>query len=168
MVSLVKQKFPGKATLAIGDGANDVAMIMEAHVGLGIAGHEGMQAARAADYSFGEFKELQPLLMIHGRECYRRNSDLVCWNFYKNMLYIVTQFWFGAYSVFSGQPLYEPYLYQMFNFTNTAISIFYYAWFDYEFEKKVFMQRPELYQKGIKNENFTHFRFMTWIATAWV
>ena len=90
VVLLVKQKFPDKATLAIGDGANDVAMIMEAHVGLGIAGHEGMQAARAADYSFGEFREIQPLLMIHGRECYRRNSDLVFWNFYKNMLYIIT------------------------------------------------------------------------------
>jgi P-type E1-E2 ATPase len=34
--------FPNKATLAIGDGANDVAMINEAHVGIGIAGHEGM------------------------------------------------------------------------------------------------------------------------------
>jgi len=33
-------------------------MIMEAHVGVGIAGHEGMQAARASDYSFGQFKEL--------------------------------------------------------------------------------------------------------------
>jgi len=42
VVALVKDKFPDKATLAIGDGANDVAMIMEAHVGLGIAGHEGM------------------------------------------------------------------------------------------------------------------------------
>jgi len=34
-------------TLAIGDGANDVAMIQEAHVGVGISGNEGMQAVRA-------------------------------------------------------------------------------------------------------------------------
>ena len=33
-------------TLAIGDGANDVAMIREAHIGVGITGKEGRQAAR--------------------------------------------------------------------------------------------------------------------------
>ena len=30
-------------TLAIGDGANDVAMIQQAHVGVGITGREGLQ-----------------------------------------------------------------------------------------------------------------------------
>jgi P-type E1-E2 ATPase len=50
---MVREKFPDQTTLAIGDGANDVGMIMEAHIGVGIAGHEGMQAARASDFSFG-------------------------------------------------------------------------------------------------------------------
>ncbi len=46
-------KYSGTAvTLAIGDGGNDVSMIQEAHVGVGIAGREGLQAARASDYSF--------------------------------------------------------------------------------------------------------------------
>ena len=42
LVSLVKQKYPLKKTLAIGDGANDVNMITAAHVGIGITGLEGM------------------------------------------------------------------------------------------------------------------------------
>lgn len=33
----------GKTTLAIGDGANDVGMIQEADIGVGISGCEGMQ-----------------------------------------------------------------------------------------------------------------------------
>lgn len=33
----------GKTTLAIGDGANDVGMIQEADIGVGISGVEGMQ-----------------------------------------------------------------------------------------------------------------------------
>jgi P-type E1-E2 ATPase len=41
--------------LSIGDGANDVPMIMKADVGVGIMGREGMQAARASDYSIGQF-----------------------------------------------------------------------------------------------------------------
>jgi len=54
VVRLIKQgegtglrKVPGPITLAIGDGANDVAMIQEAHIGVGILGKEGRQAARA-------------------------------------------------------------------------------------------------------------------------
>lgn len=41
-------------TLAIGDGANDVAMIQKAHVGVGISGVEGLQAACASDYSIAQ------------------------------------------------------------------------------------------------------------------
>jgi magnesium-transporting ATPase (P-type) len=48
IVKLVRHGvFPEPMTLAIGDGANDVAMIQEAHVGIGIIGNEGMQAVNA-------------------------------------------------------------------------------------------------------------------------
>jgi hypothetical protein len=40
-------------TLAIGAGGNSVRMIQQAHIGVGISGREGLQAARAADYSIG-------------------------------------------------------------------------------------------------------------------
>jgi magnesium-transporting ATPase (P-type) len=48
-------------TMAVGDGANDVPMITEAHIGVGIRGREGTQAARAADYTIGKFKYLKVL-----------------------------------------------------------------------------------------------------------
>jgi|TARA_B110000285_G_C15122533_1_gene618099 P-type E1-E2 ATPase len=38
---MIKQRFPKKVTLSIGDGANDVSMILQAHVGVGILGKEG-------------------------------------------------------------------------------------------------------------------------------
>lgn len=41
IVNMIKGKHPDKVTLAIGDGANDVAMILQAHVGVGILGKEG-------------------------------------------------------------------------------------------------------------------------------
>ena len=53
IVNLIKKRFPQKITLAIGDGANDVNMILQAHVGVGILGKEGQQAARSADYAIG-------------------------------------------------------------------------------------------------------------------
>lgn len=54
-------------TLSIGDGGNDVAMIQESHVGIGIFGKEGRQAALSSDFSITEFKHLKNLLFWHGR-----------------------------------------------------------------------------------------------------
>ena len=85
-------------------------MIMKAHVGVGIAGKEGMQAARSADFAIGKFMFLRPLLFVHGREAYRRNADLICFMFYKNVLYVIAQYYFGVFSVFSGQTMYDPWL----------------------------------------------------------
>lgn len=76
VVTLHKKKM-GKTTLAIGDGANDVAMIQAAHVGVGINGEEGLQAVRSSDYAIGQFRFLVPLLLVHGRYSYRRMTKLV-------------------------------------------------------------------------------------------
>ena len=45
----------GKRIAGIGDGGNDVSMILESDVGIGIEGKEGMQASLAADFSLKEF-----------------------------------------------------------------------------------------------------------------
>jgi P-type E1-E2 ATPase len=55
LVTLVRKELK-RVTLSIGDGANDVSMIQSANVGIGIAGKEGAQAARASDYAIEEFK----------------------------------------------------------------------------------------------------------------
>jgi len=102
IVMMIRNRFPTKITLAIGDGANDVSMILKAHVGVGILGREGQQAARSSDFAIGQFKFLKNLLFVHGREAYRKNSYLVLYSFYKNFLYVTTQYWFGFYSAFSG------------------------------------------------------------------
>lgn len=46
--------------LAIGDGANDVAMIQAAHIGVGIMGHEGRQATNNSDFAISQFRYLEP------------------------------------------------------------------------------------------------------------
>ena len=70
-------------TLAIGDGANDVAMIQEAHIGVGIAGLEGRAAAMSSDYAFGQFRFLTRLVLVHGRWSYRRIAECIANFFYK-------------------------------------------------------------------------------------
>lgn len=105
-------------TLAIGDGANDVAMIQEAHIGVGIAGLEGAQASMSADYAIGQFRFLTKLLLVHGRWCYIRVAEMVCLSvylrmvhmkllilrlsqhanfFYKNIVWVFAMFWYQLF-----------------------------------------------------------------------
>ena len=67
LVNSIRKKVAGSITLAIGDGANDIAMIQEAHVGIGITGKEGLAAARSSDYSIAQFRFLLKLILVHGR-----------------------------------------------------------------------------------------------------
>jgi phospholipid-transporting ATPase len=54
----------GEVTLAIGDGANDVAMIQKAHVGIGISGVEGLQAACASDYAIAQVRDSSAIYIV--------------------------------------------------------------------------------------------------------
>jgi phospholipid-translocating ATPase len=80
--------------LAVGDGANDVSMIQEANVGVGISGREGLQAAMSSDYSIGQFRFLTRLLLVHGRWSYMRTSQLIMGYFYKNIVWLFVLFWY--------------------------------------------------------------------------
>ncbi|VDO64041.1 unnamed protein product [Haemonchus placei] len=90
---LVKANVCG-AVLAIGDGANDVAMLQEADVGVGISGQEGMQAALASDYTISQgtdkiylqFYHLDRLLFVHGTLSLFRTSKCILFSLYKNVL----------------------------------------------------------------------------------
>ncbi len=92
VVKMVK-KFSSEVLLAIGDGANDVSMIQAAHIGVGISGVEGLQAARSADISIAQFRFLRKLTLVHGAWSYQRISKTILFSFYKNITLYMTQFW---------------------------------------------------------------------------
>lgn len=143
---------------------------------MGILGKEGQQAARSADFAIGQFKFLKPLMFVHGREAYRRNSLLILYTFYKNVLYVTAQFFHGFLSAFSGQTLYEAFIYQLYNIAFTAIPIMYFALFDFECDKdysplvdknpnrRYFLKHPSLYKIGMENRNFSIMHYLKWMA----
>lgn len=57
-------------TLAIGDGANDVGMIQTAHVGVGISGNEGLQAANSSDYSIAQVSRVAGVILNDTKHVY--------------------------------------------------------------------------------------------------
>jgi len=172
VVELVKTRHAQVAgelpvSLAIGDGANDVAMITAAHIGIGLSGKEGTQAARAADFALGEFRLLERLVFVHGHESYRRNAVLVNYNFYKNMLLVLPPFLYGLSTVFSGQPFYEQMLYQLYNVVFTSAPIVVFALFDREEEDLHRLQtNPLSYIPGRRKTYFNGRVFLLWMSAS--
>uniref|UniRef100_A0A8C1B7W2 Phospholipid-transporting ATPase n=1 Tax=Cyprinus carpio carpio TaxID=630221 RepID=A0A8C1B7W2_CYPCA len=126
IVKLIKASKEHPITLAIGDGANDVSMILEAHVGIGIMGKEGRQAARNSDYAITKFKHLKKMLLVHGHYYYIRIAELVQYFFYKNVCFIFPQFLYQFFCGFSQQPLYDTCLFlhqcqSLFAFFNISL-----------------------------------------------
>ena len=159
IVKMIRDFKPNARTLGIGDGANDVNMITAAHVGIGIAGLEGKQAVRASDYSIAQFSFLKKLLFVHGRECYRRNATLICFNFYKNVLLVMPLFFYGILSVFSGQMFYNTWIYQLFNLIFASGPIVVYAVFDKEMAPEKLLSNPNFYKLGMQGKLFSTRKF---------
>ena len=126
MVNMVKRLVkPKPITLAIGDGANDVAMIQAADLGVGIAGKEGMQSVMASDFSFSQFRFLQRLLFLHGHWNYVRVARMLLYCFYKNTMFMLVQLYFCFYNGGSGTVISTSNLNGWFNvFTTLPILAF--------------------------------------------
>ncbi|KAF9453983.1 phospholipid-translocating P-type ATPase [Macrolepiota fuliginosa MF-IS2] len=165
VVKLVK-KNQKAILLAIGDGANDVSMIQAAHVGIGISGVEGLQAARSADVAISQFRFLKKLLLVHGAWSYRRLSKLILYSFYKNIVLYMTQFWYSFFNNFSGQIAYESWTLSLYNVVFTVLPPLVIGIFD-QFVSARFLDRyPQLYTLGQRNEFFTKTAFWLWVANA--
>jgi magnesium-transporting ATPase (P-type) len=151
-------------TLSIGDGANDVPMIMEAHIGVGISGKEGTQAVRSADYSISQFSYLQRLLFVHGRWGYRRISLFICYYFYKNIILVFTELYFAIYNGFSGQIFFPDMLPLCYNsFWSSWPCIFNYS-LERDVNADISMKTPELYRAGQIGYYFNLKNFWIWIG----
>ncbi len=139
---------PGGRTLAIGDGANDVAMIQAADVGVGVAGKEGRSALNNADYGISQFRFLSRLLLVHGTLCRYRLSRLIKYSFYKNICFAGLLFWFQFYSGFSGQALYDSISAGLYNVVLTSAPVIAFSWFDRPLSDEALLAHPGLYNNS--------------------
>ncbi|GAA5886239.1 hypothetical protein JCM6882_001576 [Rhodosporidiobolus microsporus] len=142
-------------TLAIGDGANDVAMIQEAHIGVGIAGLEGAQASMSADYAVGQFRFLTKLLLVHGRWCYIRIADMHANFFYKNIVWTLTLFLYQFFCNFDSTYLYDYTLLMLFSLVFTSLPVAVLGIFDQDVDARVSLAFPQLYRRGILSKEWT-------------
>ena len=121
---------------AIGDGGNDVSMIQAAHVGVGIQGKvkllsfnlinlfktyelnkknsihlkEGVQASLAADFSINQFSHVARLILVHGRNSYKRSASLSQFVMHRGLIISIIQAVFSAVFYFASVSIYQGHL----------------------------------------------------------
>ncbi|KAG6475120.1 putative phospholipid-transporting ATPase 9 [Zingiber officinale] len=165
LVTRLVKEGTGKVTLAIGDGANDVGMLQEADIGIGISGAEGMQAVMASDVAISQFRFLERLLLVHGHWCYRRISTMICYFFYKNLTFGTTIFLYEAYTTFSGQAAYNDWYMSLYNVFFTSLPVIALGVFDQDVSARLCLKFPLLYQEGVQNMLFSWRRILGWMFT---
>ncbi|XP_069720880.1 phospholipid-transporting ATPase IF isoform X2 [Phaenicophaeus curvirostris] len=162
VVRLLKTSPEKPITLAVGDGANDVSMIQEAHVGIGIMGKEGRQAVRNSDYAIARFKFLSKLLFVHGHLYYIRIATLVQYFFYKNVCFITPQFLYQFFCLFSQQTLYDSVYLTLYNICFTSLPVLIYSLFEQHVHPHVLQSKPVLYRDISKNAHLGFKPFLYW------
>ena len=167
VVKMMKNYDKKGVTLSIGDGGNDVSMIMEAHIGIGIYGEEGMRAVQSGDYAIGEFKILRRLLLFHGRTFYIRNTQCILYFFYKNFVFTLVQFIYGFYTNFSGQTIIDDWYISFYNLIFTSLPLGARALLDFDIKPDdgliVEKMLPYLYYEIKKYPIFNQFNFFMYL-----
>merc|ERR1712226_665959 len=166
IVNMIKTSDESPVTAAVGDGANDVAMIQEAHVGLGIAGKEGRAAVRSSDYAFSKFKHLQRVLLVHGHWYYHRTGNLVQYFFYKNIACFTAQLYFAFFCSFSTQTLFAEMDLTMYNIIYTSLPVFIFGLFEKSYDGKRLLNTPELYKTIRRNALLSKKVSLFWLFDA--
>ncbi|XP_076877282.1 phospholipid-transporting ATPase 11C isoform X2 [Brachyhypopomus gauderio] len=162
IVKMVKNSKGSPITLSIGDGANDVSMILEAHVGIGVKGKEGRQAVRNSDYAIPKLKHLRKLLLAHGHLYYVRIAHLVQYFFYKNLCFILPQFLYQFFCGCSQQPLYDAAYLTMYNICFTSMPILAYSLLEQHISIEILLDNAALYRDIARNGMLRWRPFLRW------
>lgn len=160
IVKLLRQH-TNKCTAAIGDGGNDVGMIHAAHVGIGIVGREGRQAALAADFSVSQFSHLARLVLWHGRNCYLRSATLSQFVIHRGLIISFIQLVFSSLFYFRPIPLYSGLLVLGYATIFTTGPVFSLV-LDEDVSETNALKFPELYRELQKRRYLSLKTFLQW------
>uniref|UniRef100_A0A6I8R2I6 Phospholipid-transporting ATPase n=1 Tax=Xenopus tropicalis TaxID=8364 RepID=A0A6I8R2I6_XENTR len=156
------QQHTGRRTCAIGDGGNDVSMIQAADCGIGIEGKEGKQASLAADFSITQFKHIGRLLMVHGRNSYKRSAALGQFVIHRGLVISTMQAVFSSVFYFASVPLYQGFLMVGYATIYTMFPVFSLV-LDQDVKPETALLYPELYKDLTKGRSLSFKTFLIWV-----
>lgn len=155
------KNYTDKRTCSVGDGGNDVAMIQEAHVGIGIVGKEGKQASLAADYSITQFKHLTLLTLWFGRLSYKNTAIISQFIIHRGLIFSFIQFIFSVIFYYSSLPIYNGILVLGYSSIYTALPVISLL-LDRDTDIHNVMKFPPLYKELQKGRELNLKSFLIW------
>ena len=156
--------FTNMKIAAVGDGGNDVGMIQEADVGIGISGKEGKQASLAADYALERFHYLSRLFLWHGRMSYMRTANLGQFIVHRGLIVAIIQMLFTLTFYFCAIPVFNSYLQLGYSTYYTFLPVFSLV-FDQDVEnEESVLKYPNLYRNLQKGRFFSAKTILIWTA----
>ncbi|XP_031441634.1 probable phospholipid-transporting ATPase IIB [Clupea harengus] len=156
------QQHTNNRCCAIGDGGNDVSMIQAADCGIGIEGKEGKQASLAADFSITQFKHIGRLLVVHGRNSYKRSAALGQFVMHRGMIISTMQAVFSSIFYFASVPLYQGFLMVGYATIYTMFPVFSLV-LDQDVKPEMALLYPELYKDLTKGRSLSFKTFLIWV-----
>jgi phospholipid-translocating ATPase len=148
VVTMLKNYSKGRIC-AIGDGGNDVSMIQAAHVGIGIQGKEGVQASLAADFSITQFSHVSRLILVHGRNSYKRSASLSQFVMHRGLIISIIQAIFSSIFYYASISLYQGFLIVGYATVYTMFPVFSLV-LDKDVSAHIAITYPELYKELTK------------------
>ncbi|XP_037661590.1 probable phospholipid-transporting ATPase IIB isoform X5 [Choloepus didactylus] len=161
-IARLLQRHSGRRTCAVGDGGNDVSMIQAANCGIGIEGKEGKQASLAADFSITQFKHIGRLLVVHGRNSYKRSAALGQFVLHRGLIISAMQAVFSSVFYFASVPLYQGFLMVGYATIYTMFPVFSLV-LDQDVKPEMAMLYPELYKDLTKGRALSFKTFLIWV-----
>jgi phospholipid-translocating ATPase len=152
----------GRVTLSIGDGGNDVGMIMSADVGVGIVGKEGRQAAQASDFSILRFRDVTDLLLWHGRLSYKNIATMSQFVIHRGLIISIIQAIFSISFYGVAIAVYNGWLMLGYTTVYTLLPVFCIV-FDEDVRRQQVREFPELYRGLQKGRELSKKAFLIWL-----
>ena len=135
--------------------------IQAASAGVGIVGKEGKQASLAADFSITQFAHISKLLLVHGRNSYKRSASLSQFVIHRGLIITTMQAIFSAVFYFSSVSLYQGFLMVGYATVYTMFPVFSLV-LDKDVPGRIALTFPELYKDLAKGRSLTYKTFFIW------
>lgn len=149
-------------TASIGDGGNDVPMIQEADVGIGIVGKEGLQASLAADFSTTKFKNIIRLIFWQGRLSYKNTATVAKFVIHRGLIISLIQFIFSIMFYNLSVPIFNGWLILGYSSVYTSLPVISLL-MDKDSRIDDIMKFPVLYKSVLKGRELSAKSFFIWL-----
>jgi phospholipid-translocating ATPase len=136
-------------------------IVQAANVGIGIVGKEGRQASLAADFSLTQFSHVAKLLLVHGRNSYKRSASIAQFIIHRGLIITTMQAIFSAMFYFASVQLFQGMLLVGYATFYTMLPIVALA-LDQDVPAQTALTYPELYKDLLKGRSLTYKTFFIW------